>query len=47
MLKGNPVPFRKPCKRCQEMFQPTGKFSLYCSKCKLKGGHKQNGKIFR
>ena len=25
---------KKPCKRCGEMFQPTGKFNKICDECK-------------
>jgi len=25
--------FKKPCKRCGELFQPTGKFHKICNKC--------------
>jgi hypothetical protein len=28
--------FKKPCKRCLELFRPTGKATEVCENCKLK-----------
>ena len=28
--------FKKPCKKCGELFQPTGKFHKICNKCNKK-----------
>ena len=26
--------FKKPCKKCEKLFQPTGKFQKICNECK-------------
>lgn len=28
--------FRKPCRKCDEMFRPTGKYSSLCPNCYVK-----------
>jgi len=28
--------FKKPCKKCGELFQPSGKYTKVCDKCKEK-----------
>ena len=43
----NPQRLRKPCKRCDKMFRPTGKWNRVCDKCYKKSReayHKRNGK---
>jgi len=32
--------FKKPCRKCEKIFQPTGKFQKICSNCSEKGGNK-------
>lgn len=40
--------FKRPCKRCERIYNPSGKFSKFCDRCKKnsgqpkkkKGGHK-------
>ena len=29
---------RRPCKRCNKMFVPTGKYQRYCENCQIKAG---------
>lgn len=28
--------FRRPCRRCEKMYQPDGKFQRYCEPCQKK-----------
>jgi len=30
-----PKIFKKYCKKCDELYQPTGKYQKYCEKCKI------------
>lgn len=32
---------RRPCVRCDNMFQPATKFTKVCDRCRLKGIHKE------
>jgi len=27
--------FRKPCRRCDELFRPKGRYCMYCDNCRL------------
>jgi len=31
--------FKRPCRRCGKLYQPTGKQAKYCENCKLKKGN--------
>jgi len=31
-----PKPFKKFCRDCEELFQPTGRFQKYCIECQKK-----------
>jgi len=30
------MPYIRPCKRCNELYQPIGKFQKFCDRCKAK-----------
>jgi len=30
--------FKRPCKRCERIYNPSGKVSKFCDRCKLPGG---------
>ena len=30
--------FKRPCKRCERIYNPTGKFSKFCDNCKKNSG---------
>jgi len=30
------MPFKRNCKRCEDLFQPTGKYQRYCFECRIK-----------
>ncbi len=32
-------PFPRPCKRCDKIYQPTGRNTLYCDVCKIPRGN--------
>ena len=34
--KRKKMAFKRPCKRCERIYNPTGKFSKFCEDCKIK-----------
>jgi len=47
MHKNPSKTFKKPCRRCNEMFQPSGKTAKYCENCKKPSGYPASKKKYK
>jgi len=41
----NKMRFKRPCKRCKELFQPEGKYTQFCNNCRKPRGWKAHKKL--